>query len=145
MGYWEGMNVRPALPVPDETIIDVPITEADWAAMSAEERAFIQVGFDEIDRGEFVTDAEMQVFFEKLREKYASEWSSNVLPADAEPDGVVGYEMTEAGWQPMNAARETALIQAGVESIERDGGIAHGEVMAALRARYEATQASTTK
>ncbi|MBC7520292.1 MAG: hypothetical protein H7268_04260 [Sandarakinorhabdus sp.] len=67
------MNVRPAPPLPDDGVIDVAITDAEWAAMSPAERAFIQVGVDELDRGEFVTDAEMQVFFEKLLDDLAKQ------------------------------------------------------------------------
>jgi hypothetical protein len=65
------MNVRPALPLPDDGVIDAAITDAEWAAMSPEQRAFIQVGFDELDRGAFVTDDEMQVFFAKLLDDLA--------------------------------------------------------------------------
>lgn len=60
------MNVRPALPLPDDGWIDEPITDAEWDAMSPAERAFIKEGTDAIDRGEVVSDAEMQIFFEKL-------------------------------------------------------------------------------
>jgi hypothetical protein len=65
------MNVRPALPLPADGWIDEPITDAEWDTMDPAERAFIQKGFDEIDRGAFVTDAEMQVFFEKLLDDLA--------------------------------------------------------------------------
>jgi hypothetical protein len=60
------MNVRPALPLSDDVWIDEPITDAEWDAMTPAERAFIKEGTDAIDRGEVVSDAEMQIFFEKL-------------------------------------------------------------------------------
>ena len=66
------MNVRPALPLPADVWIDEPITDAEWDAMTPEERAFIKVGFDEIDRGEFITHAEMKRKFQRMREKYAN-------------------------------------------------------------------------
>ena len=66
------MNVRATLPLPADGWIDEPITDADWAAMSAEERAFLQEGIDELDRGEFVPHAEMKREFQRMREKYAA-------------------------------------------------------------------------
>ena len=61
------MNIRPA-PLPDAEYIDEPI---DWAAISPEERAFIQEGIDAIDRGEFITHEEMQVEFQRMRDRLA--------------------------------------------------------------------------
>lgn len=73
MGYPWVMSTRPAPDVElDPAIFGVPITDADWAAMSDAERAFIQVGIDELDRGEFVTHEEMKREFRRMREKYAT-------------------------------------------------------------------------
>ncbi len=65
------MNIRTAPPELDPEIFGEPITDADWAAMSAEERAFLQEGIDELDRGEFITHEEMKREFQQMREKYA--------------------------------------------------------------------------
>jgi hypothetical protein len=66
MGYVLPINVRPALPLPADGWIDAPITDAEWDAMTPAERAFIKEGTDAIERGEIITDAEMQIFFDKL-------------------------------------------------------------------------------
>lgn len=72
MGYAQTMSTRPAPEAElDPEIFGVSITDADWAAMSDAERAFIQVGIDELDRGEFVTHEEMKREFKRMREKYA--------------------------------------------------------------------------
>ena len=65
------MNIRPAPPVIEPDYIDEPITDADWAAMTAGQRALIQEAIDEVDRGEFITHEQMNLEFQRLREKYA--------------------------------------------------------------------------
>ncbi len=41
-------------------------------------------------------------------------------PALEAPDpDIVGYEITRDGWQPMDAVRNAAFIQEGIDSIER--------------------------
>lgn len=67
------MSTRPA----PETELDtqrfgVPITNADWAAMSDAERTAIEVGIAELDRGEFVTQDEMKLYFAELLERIAA-------------------------------------------------------------------------
>ncbi len=72
-------------------------------------------------------------------------WAPDCFPPGVEPDWVVGYEMTEDGWKPMDADREAAFIQEGIDSLERDGGIPHDQVMAELRAHIAAKQSAPAK
>jgi toxin ParE1/3/4 len=72
MGYHHFMNVRPAPPLPADAVIDEPITDAGWNAMSVAERAFLQQGIDALDRGEFISHDEMKREFQRMREKYAA-------------------------------------------------------------------------
>ncbi len=71
--------------------------------------------------------------------------SPDCFPPGEEPDGLVGYEMTEAGWKPMDAEREAAFIQEGIDSLENEGGIPHEQVMAELRAMLEAKRVTSVK
>lgn len=65
------MSTRPAPPPTEADFIDEPITDADWAAMSPEERAFLQEGIDALDRGEFITHDEMKLEFQRMRDRLA--------------------------------------------------------------------------
>jgi hypothetical protein len=71
--------------------------------------------------------------------------SPDCFPPGEEPEWVVGYEMTAAGWKPMDAAREAAFLQEGIDSIENEGGIPHEQAMAQLRAMVEAKRVTPVK
>jgi hypothetical protein len=71
--------------------------------------------------------------------------SPNSFPPGEEPEWVVGYEMTAAGWKPMDAQREAAFLQEGIASLENEGGIPHEQVMAELRALLEAKRVTPVK
>lgn len=71
--------------------------------------------------------------------------SPDCFPPGEEPGWVVGYEMTAAGWKPMDAAREAAFLQEGIDSLENEGGIPHEQVMAQLRAMLEAKRVTPVK
>ena len=60
------MITSAALPMTEVDIVDEPITDADWATMSDAERAFIQAGIDAIDRGEIITQQDMERHFDSL-------------------------------------------------------------------------------
>ena len=68
------MDARRALDPPpphgDDDFIDEPITDADWAAMSDEERAFIQEGLDAADRGDLVPHEEVMAFLQAQLDNY---------------------------------------------------------------------------
>ncbi|WP_188763276.1 hypothetical protein [Sandarakinorhabdus glacialis] len=63
------MSTRPAPDTElDSEVFGVPV---DWATLSSEEQAFLQEGIDDLDRGAFVSHAEMKLEFKRMREKYA--------------------------------------------------------------------------
>ena len=66
MRYSRAMDARRALDPPSDDFVDQPISAADWAAMSASERAFLQVGIDELDRDEVISNDAMQAYFATL-------------------------------------------------------------------------------
>ncbi len=72
-------------------------------------------------------------------------WEPDIFPPAEEPEWVAGYEMTASGWKAMDAAREEDALREAEESIDRDGGIPHEQVMAGLRAMHEALLVAPAK
>lgn len=59
-------------PLADSDFVDEPITDADWAAMSDAERAFIQEGLDAADRGDLMPHDEVMTYLHRLRDEFAA-------------------------------------------------------------------------